>query len=62
MPTELFLKRKQMLMESIIQAIEEGFKEFSIPFDRQALLQESKIQIEDLAAEAFFYGAEAFPQ
>lgn len=62
MPNELFLKRKQMLIESILRAIEEGFREFSIPFDRQALIAESGMQIQDLAAEAFFYGAEAFPQ
>lgn len=61
MPNELFLKRKQILIESILRAIEEGFQDFAIPFDRQALLAESGAQIQDLAAEAFFYGAEAFP-
>lgn len=61
MPNELFLKRKQILVESILRAIEENFQDFSIPFDRQALIAESGMQIQDLVAEAFFYGAEAFP-
>lgn len=61
MSNEQFLQHKQALIETIISAIKQSFDEMNVPFDREALIAESGAHIEDLAAEALFYGAEVFP-
>lgn len=49
------------LRQAITDAIGDYLAQKSIPFSKEALLEESKTDIEDLSKMALFYGAEVFP-
>lgn len=62
MRTEEFQRRVEALRETIIEAIDGHFRDSIIGFDRRTFLEDAGYNIRQMSKDAYFYGAQVFPE